>query len=225
MPKTVDERDKEEERSSGDDASGSDEDSEEDEQPAKRRKPNNNSTKVTKKRGRDDDDDSNEGSSDDEDEDDEEYKEPARKLAPKDPPMPPPDTIPVPASDGNADWFLPLAGVGEHKRAISSVKFAPSRLLKKDQPSAIAASSSADGFIKLWNVQDSVNNKTDGDGQFFLEPTLSCVGHTRGINDIAWNPVAPYLASASDDKTVRICWSRSFVVLFVRAPLTKNWIP
>ena len=34
----------------------------------------------------------------------------------------------------------------------------------------------------------------------------SQTGHNRGINDITWSPTAQYVATASDDKTLRL-WS------------------
>ena len=166
-------------------------------------------------------------------------------------------------NDNGKPKYRLLSGFGEHKRAVSSVKFAPTRLTKR---SALCASSSADGVIKLWDVQDSFQSTTtatasssqvssttitakkddggddddddddDGDDDAAaaaadrsadgiakkttttatttdehhadprgasMEPKLSCTGHSRGINEICWNPVSPLLASASDDKTVR----------------------
>eukprot|EP00522_Entomoneis_paludosa_P015092 CAMPEP_0172461080 /NCGR_PEP_ID=MMETSP1065-20121228/39363_1 /TAXON_ID=265537 /ORGANISM="Amphiprora paludosa, Strain CCMP125" /LENGTH=477 /DNA_ID=CAMNT_0013216291 /DNA_START=165 /DNA_END=1598 /DNA_ORIENTATION=+ len=176
----------------------------------------------------DDDDDDDED--DDEEEEDEEYKEPLRKSLPQgtvDAADNNNDKASIPQPDGKKQWYVALPGFGEHKRAVSSVKFAPSRLMKKDRPhAAICASSSADGYIKLWNVQDSwTTPPPDGSGKkryddtkrdggddtdanrkdgHSLEPSVTCGGHTRGINDIAWNPVSPFLASASDDKTVRL---------------------
>lgn len=97
-----------------------------------------------------------------------------------------------------------LPGYGEHKRAVSSVKFAPTRLTKK---SALCASSSADGVIKLWDLADCCASDNDAaasaTSSFAVEPKVTCSGHSRGINEICWNPVSPLLASASDDKTVR----------------------
>ena len=101
-----------------------------------------------------------------------------------------------PANTPPATYQL-LPGYGEHKRAVSSVKFAPTRLTKR---SALCASSSADGVIKLWDLQDGLAATETN----LLEPKLSCTGHSRGINEICWNPVSPLLASASDDKTVRL---------------------
>ena len=193
------------------------------ERPSKRSKP---------EKGEDDDnieDDDDEEDEDDDDEDDEDdyrdeqFESWKSKIDTK---QPPPEADKTPSQstidklvvhmdenddeddgdESSKDMYVPLPGYGEHKRAVSSVKFAPSRMMKKDQPTAaLCASSSADGYIKLWNVQ---NRLRGGKGQRqssernLLEPTVTCGGHTRGINDIAWNPISPFLASASDDKTV-----------------------
>ena len=171
----------------------------------------------------DDDDDDND---DDDDDDEEEYRNEQYnkwgRISPNVVKKPPPTASEesdksAPKSGGskpkvddeevnesNKHLYAVLPGYGEHKRAVSSVKFAPGRLMKKDRPTAaICASSSADGYIKLWNVQQPGDGERSGDNSL-LEPTVTCGGHTRGINDIAWNPISPFLASASDDKTV--CW-------------------
>lgn len=110
---------------------------------------------------------------------------------------------------------------GDHKRAVSSIKFAPSKLTKNKPNAAIVASASASAFIKIWDLQSALQTETE-ESTTSTSKTLSsskstgpssrkplqdatvCIGHSRGINDICWNPVAPLLASASDDKTVRL---------------------
>lgn len=49
----------------------------------------------------------------------------------------------------------------------------------------------ADKLLKIWNAED---------GQILH--TLS--GHTEGISDLAWSPDGEFLATASDDKTIRL---------------------
>ena len=51
----------------------------------------------------------------------------------------------------------------------------------------------ADKVVKLWDIDNGE-----------LIQTLE--GHTEGVSDIAWSHDGDYLASASDDKTIRI-WS------------------
>lgn len=88
---------------------------------------------------------------------------------------------------------------GEHKRAVSSVSLAPGRLTKNRGFSVLAATASADGAMKIWDI----NNGHVGNRRL-IQHYKVCVGHSRGINDVCWNPVAPYVATASDDKTVRL---------------------
>jgi COMPASS component SWD3 len=95
--------------------------------------------------------------------------------------------------------YVNLPVFGEHKRAVSAVKFAPHRLTKNRAVSALAASASADGTVKIWDLQDGFMGV-----RRMLSPVQTCVGHSRGINDVCWNPLSPLLATASDDKTVRL---------------------
>lgn len=37
-----------------------------------------------------------------------------------------------------------------------------------------------------------------------IDPTISLIGHSRGINDITWSPTSAYIATASDDKRLRL---------------------
>jgi COMPASS component SWD3 len=100
--------------------------------------------------------------------------------------------------------YVNLSVFGEHKRAVSAVKFAPHRLTKNRAVSALAASASADGSVKIWDLQDGFSNGSGSGARRMLSPIQTCVGHSRGINDVCWNPLSPLLATASDDKTVRL---------------------
>jgi COMPASS component SWD3 len=91
--------------------------------------------------------------------------------------------------------FVKFPYYGEHKRAVSAVAFAPSMIAE----SPLCASASADGTVKLWDV-----NQDDPPDAAELTPLTTLVGHSRGINDVAWSPQAPYIATASDDKTLRL---------------------
>lgn len=51
----------------------------------------------------------------------------------------------------------------------------------------------ADKQVKLWDVSQG-------------ELIRSFEGHTEGVSDIAWSTNGEFIASASDDKTIRI-WS------------------
>lgn len=105
-------------------------------------------------------------------------------------------------SQDNDESFLAYKRMhvyGEHKRAVSSVKLAPSKLCKNRSDVALAASASADGTCIIWDIS------LDNTGlRRVVQPIHTCVGHSRGINEVSWNPVSPLLATASDDKTVRL---------------------
>jgi COMPASS component SWD3 len=103
------------------------------------------------------------------------------------------------ANNNNKNPYVNLSVYGEHKRAVSSVALAPSRLTKYNADNILAASASADGSCKIWDLQDGFT----GDRRL-IPAAATCVGHSRGINDVCWNPLSPLLATASDDKTVRL---------------------
>jgi COMPASS component SWD3 len=99
--------------------------------------------------------------------------------------------------------FVRLNVYGDHEKAVSSVKYAPSRLCKGS--GTLVASASASATISLWDLkQEFIEETVDETKRRSLTPATVCVGHSRGINEICWNPTSPLLASASDDKTVRI---------------------
>lgn len=89
---------------------------------------------------------------------------------------------------------------GEHKRAVSYVQVAPHRVCKNRDDAILVASASADGVCKIWDLQTSIKKTREG----LLQPHGTCIGHARGINAVAWNPLVPLLATASDDKTARL---------------------
>jgi COMPASS component SWD3 len=182
------------------------------------------------------------------------------------------------ASSSTLSPFVCLPMYGEHKRAVSSVKLAPSRLTKHRENSALCASASADGSVKIWDLagsaaQQQINqhnihaqqqqqttqllpnpqqatttattqlapppvppqpaavqnqhvssetigavisdtttnsNSTTGrrsgtNSSYLLHPTSTLLGHSRGINEVAWSKGGdPFVATASDDKTLRL---------------------
>eukprot|EP00980_Cylindrotheca_fusiformis_P004352 scaffold925_cov129-Cylindrotheca_fusiformis.AAC.5 len=107
--------------------------------------------------------------------------------------------------DSTASPFQVLPMYGEHKRAISSVMLAPSKLTKHH--AALCASASADGSVKIWDLgslpEDSKERKSSG--EYLLNPATTLLGHSRGINEVCWsNGGDPFVATASDDKTLRL---------------------
>lgn len=126
--------------------------------------------------------------------------------------------------------FVLLPFYGEHKRAVSSLSFASSDSSRSSSSynsnnqrantRALCASASADGTAHIWDVtrdsntgklvsSSSTNNTSSttpegNSGSTRIDPTISLIGHSRGINDVTWSPTAAYIATASDDKTLRL---------------------
>jgi COMPASS component SWD3 len=90
------------------------------------------------------------------------------------------------ASSAAAARFKLKRTLTGHKRAVTSLKFSP---VKPE----LLASASADGTLELWNVNDGSR----------VSPAQP-MAHNQGINEIAWNPEGRYLASVSDDVTVKL---------------------
>uniref|UniRef100_A0A7S1Y411 Anaphase-promoting complex subunit 4 WD40 domain-containing protein n=1 Tax=Grammatophora oceanica TaxID=210454 RepID=A0A7S1Y411_9STRA len=89
---------------------------------------------------------------------------------------------------------------GTHKRAVSSVAWAPSHLTT----APVVASGSADGTAKIWKLPDPDDTKKH---KRDLKAMTTLSGHSRGLNHIAWSTSTwspPKLATASDDKTCRL---------------------
>lgn len=126
------------------------------------------------------------------------------------------------AEDNEEDYPQPfecLPFYGAHKRAVSSVQLAPSRLTKRQ--TAFCASASADGTVKIWDVAASLDPAVpksamengeipavvhaDGKNYRQVDPVESLMGHSRGINEVCWSKSGdPFVATASDDKTARL---------------------
>lgn len=88
-----------------------------------------------------------------------------------------------------------------HTQSISAVKFSPDGTLLAScgmLPCSLACSclrwdlsTAADNSIKIWSP-------------FTGELIRNLNGHTKGLSDISWSTDGTYLASASDDTTIRI---------------------
>ncbi|KAL8653958.1 MAG: hypothetical protein Q9226_003628 [Calogaya cf. arnoldii] len=92
-----------------------------------------------------------------------------------------------------------------HQMGVNAVSWAPAMVpgsLVSSKPEAGAqrrfATGGSDCVVKIWDWNREDNSYT---------PTLSLTGHTDWVRDVAWAPTVlqkSYIASASQDKTVRI---------------------
>lgn len=118
--------------------------------------------------------------------------------------------------------------------------------------SVLCASASSDGSAKVWDVTknlfaDGVGSQIITPGKqrrggagssgttppatfstgsaisTRLDPKLTLFGHSRGINDVTWSPTAAYVATASDDKTLRL-WSAETGDAFVEFRGHTNFV-
>lgn len=105
-----------------------------------------------------------------------------------------------------------------HSQSISAVKFSPDGKLLAScggfcagspisirypfQGLCLCLSTGAEKVVKIWSVET---------GEFIR----NLVGHTQGLSDVAWSSDSIYLASASDDTTIRI-WNVHSVSPFPR---------
>jgi len=112
--------------------------------------------------------------------------------------VPPTPTTTTPTT--STPNYKPQLILSGHKKSISSVKFSPDgnflasagvSLSEPPIPVYRPHRQGADKLIKIWDA-------TTGD----IIQTLA--GHSEGISDIAWSAHSDYIASASDDNTVRI---------------------
>ena len=124
-------------------------------------------------------------------------------------------------SNDDKDNYVELPLYGEHTRAVSAIAFAPksqtysySSYPSSNQTLALCASASADGTVRLWDIQkqnvesflaQDGDDKDHDNTKTLMTPTVCLAGHSRGVNDVCWSPrTSEIIATASDDKTLRI---------------------
>jgi COMPASS component SWD3 len=105
-----------------------------------------------------------------------------------------------------------------HTMSISSVKFSPDGTLLA---SCGNTSFACGGHHKLFtdahvsSLLEAADNVAKIWSPFSGELIRNLNGHTKGLSDIAWSPNSVYLATASDDHTIRI-WDVDSVCTILR---------
>lgn len=125
-------------------------------------------------------------------------------------PAPAPATTPTVVDRGNNPHYELRHILRGHSMSLSSVKFSPDGNLLAStgtHPSFHVCHNlfqcyrhftAADKVVKIWNPSTG-------------ELVRNLSGHTQGLSDVAWSSDSVYLASASDDTTIRI-WDVDSVI-------------
>lgn len=144
--------------------------------------------------------------------------------------VPPPPVPPVPPVQPPAQAVQPSSTPRErpnyqlkhtlrgHTQSISAVKFSPDGTLLAScgMPHLTCIS-----FGLRWDMHAAADNVIKIWSPFTGELIRNLNGHTKGLSDIAWSTDGTYLASASDDATIRI-WNVDTVRSSSRYNLNGN---
>jgi WD40 repeat protein len=112
--------------------------------------------------------------------------------------------------DPRQGQYVPIKAYGEHKRAVSAVKVAPSALTKQNK--ILVASASADATVKIWDL--GASSHYFAQGQATLPAKAS---HLFGINhytvltstlpknsEVAESTVEPFQSPSADEECPRV---------------------